>query len=176
MAYSAEMNDRLFEALLQLKSEAIDYSEITVSQLTQTAGISRQTFYRHYKSIDDVIYQRLHEFKLATLKDFSKIQMTPDIMITTLLAYWQQHQDFFALIRWANQLPMMIENISFLNQKIMTMNNVVHIDDTYIVNSYAGSIVMFLQTFTQDGRPAKQLPTLVALFKELNGSLELLFR
>ncbi|MDR1899926.1 MAG: TetR/AcrR family transcriptional regulator [Treponema sp.] len=46
----------IFEALLRLM-EKKTYGKISVADITKKAGVARQTFYRHYKSKDDVILQ-----------------------------------------------------------------------------------------------------------------------
>ena len=43
-------------ALALLKVMKIyDYKEITVTQITQEAGVSRKTFYRHFSDKDEVL-------------------------------------------------------------------------------------------------------------------------
>ena len=44
------------EALLLLL-EKKDYEFITVTEICQTAGVNRSTFYLHYESMDDLSYQ-----------------------------------------------------------------------------------------------------------------------
>lgn len=44
----------LLEALIKLLKEK-NVNEITIKELTDTAGINRGSFYQHYKSIDDLI-------------------------------------------------------------------------------------------------------------------------
>ncbi|WP_411047611.1 TetR/AcrR family transcriptional regulator [Treponema primitia] len=44
----------IVEALLRLM-ESIPYTKISVSDIIEKAGVSRQTFYRHYEGKDDVI-------------------------------------------------------------------------------------------------------------------------
>ena len=45
-------------ALLKLLKSR-DLSEITISQLTQTAGVARVTFYRNYTDLSDVLFDYL---------------------------------------------------------------------------------------------------------------------
>lgn len=55
-------------ALIALLSEK-ELSEITISELSARAQVNRKTFYRHYRSISDVIT----EFENELLSDFSDI-------------------------------------------------------------------------------------------------------
>lgn len=48
----------IYEAFESLLSEK-KYSEITVKELTERADITRKTFYLHYGSLDDVLYEFL---------------------------------------------------------------------------------------------------------------------
>ncbi|MDR0302859.1 MAG: TetR/AcrR family transcriptional regulator [Treponema sp.] len=46
----------IFEAIMLLMDEK-PYSKITVSDITEKAGIARQTFYRNYNDKDDVVFE-----------------------------------------------------------------------------------------------------------------------
>ncbi|MBT4363310.1 MAG: TetR/AcrR family transcriptional regulator [Desulfobacteraceae bacterium] len=48
------------EALLQLMDDK-PYNRISITEITRKAGVSRVTFYRHYKSKDDVLSKRLND-------------------------------------------------------------------------------------------------------------------
>jgi AcrR family transcriptional regulator len=48
----------IWEALMKLMDE-VPYEKITVADLTEKAGIARQTFYYNYKDKDDVVFQKL---------------------------------------------------------------------------------------------------------------------
>ena len=45
----------IVDAFLSL-CHTYDYNEITILMIAQEADISRQTFYRHFKTKDDIIY------------------------------------------------------------------------------------------------------------------------
>ena len=51
---STQSKRKLFSALTQLMREK-DYSKITVSELSEKAGLDRRTFYRHFKSKEEII-------------------------------------------------------------------------------------------------------------------------
>ena len=58
-------------ALISLLSEK-ELSDITISELSARAQVNRKTFYRHYRSISDVVT----EFENELLSDFSDILKT----------------------------------------------------------------------------------------------------
>lgn len=62
-----------FQALLLLL-EKQPYEEITISQIAQKAGITRQTFYRHYRTKDDVISFYLDNMILALQDKFANLK------------------------------------------------------------------------------------------------------
>ena len=58
----------IFEALMLLMDEK-PYGKITVSDITEKAGIARQTFYRNYSGKDEVIFEYLsNTLKMEVLK------------------------------------------------------------------------------------------------------------
>ena len=63
-------------ALISLLSEK-ELSDITISELSARAQVNRQTFYRHYRSISDVVT----EFENELLSDFSDILKTSNTSI-----------------------------------------------------------------------------------------------
>ena len=51
----------LLNALLQLMNEK-SYSEVTIKELTERAGLDRKTFYRHFKTKDEILDIPINEF------------------------------------------------------------------------------------------------------------------
>ena len=52
------VRDCITKALFKLMKNT-DYNEITVSALVRAAGVSRNSFYRNFQSIEDILRQRL---------------------------------------------------------------------------------------------------------------------
>ncbi len=86
----------IVDAFLSL-CHTYSYNEITILMITQEADVSRQTFYRHFKTKDDIIYycldslsadliQRLHNRTDASVRDI-------------LLAYFTFWRDNVAAFR-----------------------------------------------------------------------------
>lgn len=169
--------EKFYQALLQIKSEGLDYRTLTVQQLASYAGLSRQTFYRHYQDKDEIITSRIHEFKLNALHHFTQTsKLDAQSMISFLLSYWDNHREFFALIEWSGLREVFIDNVAFMNREIMKMNNVVHLNETYISNTYAGAIYMFLVSFLSDEHRHTNIETLIQLFLTLTNGQKLLFK
>ena len=64
------------DAFMDMVGE-VGVARITVKDLTERAGINRKTFYRHYRSISDVVT----EFENELLSDFSDILKTSNTSI-----------------------------------------------------------------------------------------------
>ena len=54
------VRDCITKALFNLMKKK-DYLEITVSEIVNAAGVSRNSFYRNYQSIEDIIRQHMTE-------------------------------------------------------------------------------------------------------------------
>lgn len=77
-------------ALLQLM-DSVAFEKITVSELVRKAGVSRQSFYRNYKTKEDVIM----EIEKKILDDFK--QSLDDPIYQSNLRMWIY--DFFKMVR-----------------------------------------------------------------------------
>lgn len=68
---------------------------ITISAICSTAGVGRQTFYRHFSNKKDVfLYQMNHGYELycEQLRKLPPESLTIDILLVEAFRFWQQHQ------------------------------------------------------------------------------------
>jgi AcrR family transcriptional regulator len=63
----------IFDALMILMDER-SYEKITISDITEKAGIARQTFYRNYDDKDDVVYEYAKKTMAANVLVIEKNQ------------------------------------------------------------------------------------------------------
>jgi AcrR family transcriptional regulator len=69
--------------------------KITISAICSTAGVGRQTFYRHFKNKKDVFtYQINHGYELycEKLRKLPRESLTMEILLVEAFEFWQQHQ------------------------------------------------------------------------------------
>jgi AcrR family transcriptional regulator len=69
--------------------------KITISAICSTAGVGRQTFYRHFKSKKDVFtYQMNHGYELycEQLRKLPRESLTMEFLLIEAFEFWQQHQ------------------------------------------------------------------------------------
>lgn len=84
----------IFEALLLLL-ETTPYDQIKITSITKKAGVARQTFYRNYKSKDDIIIQYLDELfkeRLTIIKKWKGTNQN-DVLTDLLFAHLKKHRE-----------------------------------------------------------------------------------
>lgn len=92
------------DALLALMQKK-PYAEITVTELSEYAQYDRRTYYRHFKTKDDILYLHcatlLHE--MAEIMN-AKGPLTPYSGFLSYFQFWNRHKDFLALLNRHNLL------------------------------------------------------------------------
>ncbi len=89
------VNDRLVDAAFELFAER-GYDHTTVDDIAERAGVGRTTFFRHYRSKDDVIFPGHDELiaavrqRLATSSDSTAIVAVTDAVRLVLLRYIEE--------------------------------------------------------------------------------------
>lgn len=63
------VRDCITKALFKLMAKK-DYHEISISELVRVAGVSRNSFYRNYQSVEEIIRQDLNEKTTTWWDDF----------------------------------------------------------------------------------------------------------
>ena len=87
-------------ALIKLLSKK-DLDRITVTEVIETSGISRGTFYSHYKSLDDVINQIIDDEYtkiVGLIGENCEIYFNPDnvlMIVSTIFDYISDDKDYY---------------------------------------------------------------------------------
>lgn len=86
------------------------YKEITVTQITQEAELSRKTFYRLYTSKDDI----LNEYIETLFQEFSTETAQRDIhhywdVVQLYFDFWEQREDIIMLFKDHGLLSMLVD-------------------------------------------------------------------
>lgn len=85
MSDSKKENKRTLKTIHQLKETfrtmicEMDYEMITVESLTKRAGINRKTFYRHYSSLDALLFELQQEIAAEFLTRTEHLRRPEDI-------------------------------------------------------------------------------------------------
>lgn len=88
-------------ALDQLCASHVAFSSVTVSQIAEIAGYSRQTFYRNYKATIQPLEQALQVALTRFETDTPTAFVTARAFIEQVLGYWTADLRLLRLLRWA---------------------------------------------------------------------------
>lgn len=102
--------DALLE-LMQIKS----YSEITVTELSEYAQYDRRTFYRYFKSRDDILYLYCAVLlnKMATSMN-QKGPLTPRSGFLSYFEFWFEQKEFLVLLEKQNLMNLLGDKQEYL--------------------------------------------------------------
>lgn len=99
----------IVKALLQLMREK-PYHQISITELTSKANLSRRTFYRHFSTIDEVLRYLLY---LIAVKFTEYIAKQPSQDLETVIyfyfSYWKKHKDFLLLLKKNDLLFLLLQ-------------------------------------------------------------------
>ena len=91
--------DAIRDAFKKLVS-SIPYEKITVKQIADRAKINRNTFYLHYETIDDVLFEIQSDYSsryIKTIKDFNYIKHQEKI-VRAFFEFMEAQDDFFKIV------------------------------------------------------------------------------
>ena len=106
------------ERLIKKKS----FENISVSELTKVAGISRMTFYRHYHNSIDILNLGVQEL-LNKFNQTIKYSGDNYAYILKVVTFFQQHSKFIKLLLNTNQQDLLYQNASIIIGELAHMNN-----------------------------------------------------
>jgi AcrR family transcriptional regulator len=141
----------LLETLLKLLDNK-DYSEITITELTEKADIARQTFYRNYDSKDDILLSKLNEIIDEYLEGVFRNLDTRrdpdwDFEVNQLISLWQSNKVVFKALKKAGLDYQVMEKLSHLFTRFhMRAQNLHELDDRqqFLVYYLSGGVFMVL--------------------------------
>lgn len=104
-----QSKEKLSNALLAIM-EQYDYKEITITQISQEAGLSRKTFYRLFADKEDVLaffFEHLYQECLAQIKS-KQIQDYWDI-VQCYFDFFEERRSLLFLLKHHNLLTLLFE-------------------------------------------------------------------
>ncbi|WP_100488491.1 TetR/AcrR family transcriptional regulator [Sporolactobacillus pectinivorans] len=151
----------LFDSLLYFKKQNVNYESISIRNLSDKAGIARQTFYRNYLTKDAVILSKLNQLMEDFKENLKRNELTAANFVSLLIKYWNNERSLFELIEWARIDRAVIDRLTGLNRDIIAQNNIENEYTEFISNYYAGATYMFLKTYVdQNKKSAEQAASL----------------
>ena len=168
----------LLETLLELL-ENKDYSAISITELTEKADIARQTFYRNYSSMDDIlVYEMdaiLDEYLEKVEKNLDKKKDTNwDYEVRQLVYVWQKNEALFRALQKAGLQFQVLEKLSEMFYHFhMKAQHLHELDDKqqYLVYYLAGEVFMVLNKWF-DNKMDFPIESLTDLFKKAASNID----
>lgn len=88
----------ILDAFMKL-TRSVPYHEITILRIVQEADVSRQTFYRHFHSKDDILTALMEEISQGVTMRLRELAVPSRREIfVTYLAFWREHADFLRIV------------------------------------------------------------------------------
>lgn len=159
----------LLETLLELIEEK-DYADISITELTERAGIARQTFYRNYDSKDEILLSKMDEIRDEYLIKVQKNLETKDdpcwdFEVTQMIKLWQRNETLFQALQKAGLAFQAHEKLAgiftLLHMKVQRLQR---LDEKhqYLVCYLSGGVYMVLNKWFEN-----EMNTSVELLKDL---------
>jgi len=103
--------DKIVQSLIELM-KTNKFEEITVKDISRLAKVNRSTYYRNFKSKEDIIKYKLESIMDEYLEEFeNKQNKTKENYIQTILETFLKHEEFLKIIHKQNQ--------SYILQKVL---------------------------------------------------------
>ena len=105
--------DCIAMALIKLMKQK-KYEDITITEIADTAGVSRVTYYRNYSSKEEIITYYMDELGYKLKEEISQHNPSGDIYTSALafFQYWVNHSDFLTCLQKANLSYMLLEHMN----------------------------------------------------------------
>lgn len=111
------VRDCIAKALFKLMKTK-DYRNVTVSELVKTAGVSRNSFYRNFQSIEDILRQYLMEQTLKWWAEYMA-HLHPNVIEETF-QHLLDMQDVILLLYKAGLSHLLMEHIAICGKQSLT--------------------------------------------------------
>lgn len=137
---SIRSKNALSEALLKLMMFT-PLKDITISDITHRARLSRQTFYTNFSKKEDILKYLVDGLFTRYSLHLTELKDTPGALLIDYFFYWDQHRDFLTLLFRHKQGYIFQEQnrAFFLNEK--ALSSILKAEDwkqSYIRASLAG--------------------------------------
>ena len=133
------------------------YKQINVTELSRRAGLARRTFYRHFKTIDDVLNYSMEKMcdeyvryieKRETVKPFLKRNLVNGVLMH--FTFWEKHKDYLNLLKENDLLLILLQNFLLRFIKKMTKSASTN-ENEYITYFLIGGQWNLLIKWMEDG-------------------------
>lgn len=131
-------------ALIQL-AEQKPFSSITISELTERAGVSRMTYYRNYTSKEEVFQTYMSEIVAAYRQDISHLKQTEMYgeyeNVLHCFRYFVKYKDFIRCIMKIGMQRLLLDALSSYLTETYYADGEMSAERYYMLRAYEGALI-----------------------------------
>lgn len=142
---NAFIKECITKALIK-QMETQSFEDISITSLVKTAGVSRVSFYRNFKSKQDILEKHLDTLIKEWGKEFEE-KGDPTYFSESLLTHYYNYKDFYLLLYRQGLSPLIYENIRSATGIDASQNNI----ERYAKSLVAGSIFGWVDEWLRQG-------------------------
>lgn len=142
---NAFIKDCITTALIK-QMETQPFDKISITELVETAGVSRVSFYRNFESKQDVLEKHLIKLIQEWGKEFEE-KNDAAYFSESLLLHFYKYKDFYLLLNRQGLSSLIYENIRLATKLEESQNNV----ERYLKSSVAGAIFGWIDEWLRQG-------------------------
>jgi AcrR family transcriptional regulator len=147
--------ESIFTALMILMGKK-KFNEISISELTKKAGVSRMAYYRNYKMKEDIIVSYLDELFEEFVTEITNYKNKDKYQIGCLyFSYFRRHGDLIKNLIHSNLTYLILERydryVDVLFRNASDDNKLLLEDDKYIIGYTAGGLYKVLIEWVKSG-------------------------
>lgn len=155
------------EALLELMT-TVPFAKISIRDIVEKAGLTRQTFYHNFSSKEDVLLHKSDEL----FKGFYSFLLENEISdletcVCFYFRYWQRNVDFLKLLMENNMLSIVSQRYPdyFRTSQFLYMGDkeLSDVEKEYVYGFFSGALINVLVVWVQTGQimTPREMATLV---------------
>lgn len=128
------------------------FHEISVTEVCKKAGVSKNTFYRHFESLSDVIYRAIGEINDKMVEKYSKVnhQTTDDFILYTC-NIWYENRELYMGFTQEEVVYIIRGMIKKDAEDFLKIHNLEQKDDNLFCEFFATVFSMFLCWWSKEG-------------------------
>jgi AcrR family transcriptional regulator len=147
--------------------------KITISAICSTAGVGRQTFYRHFKNKKNVFTKRMfdgYELFAEQLRELPRESLTLELILVEAFKFWQAHQTVLNRLAQSRDMnPLLMKNFSLIWRKIagefLPVSRAKQYDIEFEIAGIAGVFLHWLNRDMKES-PEEVTKIIIALLNE----------
>lgn len=155
-SYHSKSKKLIRDALIQLMAE-MPFDKITIKDIAEKSGLTRQTFYHNFSSKEEVLSYNI-DILFAKYFEFVSQNNIDDVenIIWFYFRFWQENVDFLKLLMENNLTHILLYKYPEYFKKVkgifMNNKNMTDAECEYIYAFISGAVVNTLTVWVRDGQ------------------------